>query len=296
MNRLTPTIGQTYSTIEIDGVSIFYREAGSPDDPTILLLHGFPTSSFMYRDLIPALADEYHLIAPDYPGFGYSEQPPLDEFDYSFEHFTELMDMFTQELGLTEYSPYVMDYGAPVGFRLASDHPERVQALLVQNGNAYEEGLVPEFWDPIKEYWANPSEETLEPLRGFTSPEEVEWQYTHGVRNEVAISPDTWTLDRVHLDRPENESIQFQLLLNYRTNPPLYPDWQEYFREQQPPTLVVWGEHDKIFDVAGAAPYAEDLETAEIHRLDTGHFALEEDCEEIATLIREFLADHIAAH
>lgn len=286
--------GTRYRTVDVDGVSIFYREAGSPDRPTILLLHGFPTSSFMYRDLLADLADAFHLVAPDYPGFGYSDQPPMEAFDYSFDRYADLIAAFTDELELTDYSLYVQDYGAPVGFRLATARPERVRALVVQNGNAYDAGLT-EFWEPIRAYWTDPdySGEIADRLREFITPDGVRWQYTHGVRDETRISPDGWTLDRTHLDRHENEAIQLQLLYDYRTNPPLYPTWQAYFREHQPPTLVVWGEHDEIFGVEGATPYADDLETIEVHRLDTGHFALEEEGETIAALMRAFLGRHV---
>ncbi|WP_435360010.1 alpha/beta fold hydrolase [Haloarchaeobius sp. DFWS5] len=282
-----------YRTITVDGVEVFYREAGPATAPTILLLHGFPTSSFMFRNLIADLSGEYHLVAPDYPGFGQSDQPPLDEFDYTFDGIASILEGFTDALGLDSYSLYVMDYGAPVGFRLATAHPERVQALLVQNGNAYEEGLT-DFWDEFRPYWETPTAETAEPLRGFITPAGVEWQYTHGVRDESRLSPDTWTLDRAHLDRPGNVDIQLQLFLDYRTNPPLYPKWQAYLREHQPPTLVVWGERDEIFGVEGASPYADDLETVEVYRLDTGHFALEEEGRRIASLIREFMTKHVA--
>lgn len=278
----------TYHNIEIDDVDIFYREAGDPENPTVLLLHGFPTSSHMYRNLIPELADKYHVIAPDYPGFGNSEQPPMDEFEYSFDHLADIVEEFTEELDLDTYTMYVMDYGAPVGYRIAARNPEKVDALIVQNGNAYDEGLL-EFWDPIKAYWADRNEETSVPLRAAVSPEFTEWQYTDGTRNPESISPDNWQIDLRHLERPGNPEIQLELFYSYRTNPPQYPEWQEYFREYQPPTLIVWGKNDYIFPAEGALAYRKDLPDAEIHLLNTGHFALEEDLEMIAFLIEEFL-------
>jgi len=278
-----------YKTAQVDGLDIFYREAGSPTAPTILLLHGFPTSSHMFRNLIPALSDRYHLIAPDYPGFGNSEQPSMSEFDYTFDGLAEVIDQFTEQLGLDTYSLYLMDYGAPVGYRLAAAHPERIQALIVQNGNAYEEGLR-EFWDPIKAYWKERTAENAKPLTAFITPEGVEWQYTHGVRNPEVISPDNWSVDLRHLNRAGNPEIQLALFHSYGSNPPLYPVWQEYFRTHQPPTLVVWGKSDYIFPAEGAHPYKRDLKNLEFHLLDTGHFALEEDGETIATRIRDFLA------
>ena len=278
----------SFRTVEINGVEVFYREAGPRDAPTILLLHGFPTSSHMFRNLIPALSDRFHLVAPDYPGFGNSAQPGLDEFNYTFDGLADLMEGFITELGIDKYSVYLMDYGAPVGFRLAARHPEQVQALIVQNGNAYTEGLR-EFWDPIRTYWKEPSAQNAEPLAGFISPEGVKWQYTHGVRNEQAISPDNWNVDLRHLQREGNPAIQLALFYDYQSNIPHYPAWQEYFREYQPPTLIVWGKNDYIFPAEGAHPYKRDLENLEFHLLDTGHFALEEDGRVIASLIQDFL-------
>ena len=282
-----------HKTVEVDGLNIFYREAGRRDAPTILLLHGFPTSSQMFRNLIPALADRFHLVAPDYPGFGNSSMPSVDAFDYSFDNLAHVVERFTETLGLTKYSLYVMDYGAPVGFRLASAHPERVEALIVQNGNAYEVGLR-DFWAPFRAYWRDRSAETAAPLAGFLNIDVTKWQYTHGTRNPEAISPDTWTVDQYGLDRPGNVDIQLQLFYDYGSNPPLYPSWQAYFRAHQPPTLIVWGKNDVIFPAEGAQPYKRDLETLEFHLLDTGHFALEEDGDVIAERIRGFLANHLA--
>jgi len=281
-----------YRTTEIDGLEIFYREAGSRDNPTILLLHGFPTSSHMFRNLMPALADEYHLVAPDYPGFGYSSMPALEEFEYTFDRLAEVVEAVVDKLGLDFYSIYLQDYGAPVGFRLAAKYPERVQALIVQNGNAYEEGLR-EFWDPIKAYWAERTPEKAEPLRGFFTLETTKWQYLHGVRDSAKVSPDTWHHVQPLLDRPGNNEIQLALFYSYGSNPPLYPAWQEYFRANQPPTLIVWGQNDYIFPAEGAHPYKGDLTNLEFHLLDTGHFALEEKGAEIAALIRSFLDQNV---
>ena len=281
-----------HKTVTVDGLQIFYREAGPKDAPTILLLHGFPTSSHMFRNLIPALADRFHVVAPDYPGFGQSSMPAVDRFEYTFDRLADVIDKFTEAVGLRSYSLYVMDYGAPVGFRLAVKHPERVQALIVQNGNAYEEGLR-DFWKPLRAYWAARTEANAEPLRKFLVLEATKWQYTHGVRNPEAISPDNWVLDQFLLDRPGNKEIQLELFFDYGSNPALYPGWQAYFRAHQPPTLVVWGKNDYIFPVEGALPYARDLKTIETHLLDTGHFALEEDGALIAQHMRRFLIKHV---
>jgi pimeloyl-ACP methyl ester carboxylesterase len=281
-----------YRTTQIDGLNIFYREAGPEDAPVILLLHGFPTSSRMFRNLIPALADRYHLIAPDYPGFGHSSAPSVDQFSYTFDHLAQVMDDFVAQLGLTKYSLYVHDYGAPVGYRLASQHPERVQALIVQNGNAYAEGLANDFWKPIKAYWADKTPENAAPLRQALKLDAIKWQYTNGVRQPEKIDPDTWTIDGELLNRPGQEAIQLALFYSYGSNPLLYSRWQEYFRRYQPPALIVWGKNDEIFPAAGATPYLRDLPKAELHLLDTGHFALEEDGDVIAGLMRTFLARH----
>ena len=300
-----------YRTVEIDGQSIFYREAGSPEAPTILLLHGFPTSSHMFRDLIPALADLFHLVAPDYPGYGNSSMPTVDEFDYTFDNLSEIIDKFTVKLGLEHYSLYLMDYGAPIGFRLAAKHPARVESLIIQNGNAYDEGLDNNFWEPIKEYWKDrgainkgldnewwknvkdaykqPNMSNEDALRFLVTLGATQWQYTNGVRNKEAISPDNWHVDQRLLDRPGNAEIQLQLFYDYASNPPLFPSWQTYFREHQPRTLIVWGANDEIFPAAGAHPYKRDLKNLEFHLLDTGHFALEEDGDVIATHICDFL-------
>lgn len=277
-----------HKTVAVNGVEIFYREAGSKDAPTILLLHGYPTSSHMFRNLMIDLGDEYHLLAPDYPGYGRSEQPAMADFEYTFENMAKIVEGFLEKMEVEKFSIYLMDYGAPIGYRIAHKYPERVEALIVQNGNAYEEGLR-DFWIPIKKYWNEYTPENGKPLEGFHAPEGLKWQYTHGVQNQALISPDNWEIDLRHLTRPENNEIQLALFYDYRTNVPLYPAWQEYFRKYQPPTLIVWGKNDYIFPAEGAFPYKRDLKNVEFHLLDTGHFALEEKGVEIATYIRRFL-------
>ena len=303
--------GVTYKTAKIEDVEIFYREAGDRNNPTILLLHGFPTSSHMFRELMPALADEYHLIAPDYPGFGFSSMPTVDEFDYTFDNVARLIGKFIDQVGLDHYSVYLMDYGAPVGFRIAAANPDRVDSLIVQNGNAYMEGIDNNFWEPIREYWKDrgavnkgldnpwwinvknayqqPEMVNEDALRFLFSLGATKWQYTNGVPNASAVSPDTWGHVQPLLDRDGNQEIQLQMFYSYGSNPPLYPAWQEYLRKHQPPTLIVWGEHDEIFPTAGAAPYKRDLKDLEYHLIDTGHFALESHGQEIANLMRDFL-------
>jgi pimeloyl-ACP methyl ester carboxylesterase len=281
-----------YKTEKIDDLDIFYREAGPRDANTILLLHGFPTSSHMFRNLIPALSDKFHLVAPDYPGFGNSSMPGVDEYDYTFDSIAEVIDRFTEKLGLNRYSLYMMDYGAPVGYRIAVKHPERIESLIIQNGNAYEEGLR-EFWDPIKAYWKERSKENADALReSLLTIEATKWQYTNGVRNPETIAPENWFNDQYLMDRPGNKDIQLQLFYDYGSNPPLYPKWQAYFREFQPPTLIVWGKKDYIFPGEGAHPYKRDLTNIDFHLLDTGHFAIEEDGDKIAYLITCFMAKH----
>jgi pimeloyl-ACP methyl ester carboxylesterase len=277
-----------YKTEVVDGIEIFYREAGSKNAPAVLLLHGFPTSSHMFRNLIPALADKYRVIAPDYPGFGYSGQPERGKFAYTFDNYAQIVEQLTQKIGLSKYALYVMDYGAPVGFRLAAKRPDRVSALIVQNGNAYQEGLR-EFWDPIRAYWKTGAQKERDALRPFTKLEATKWQYTTGVKDQTLLSPDAWTHDQVRLDKPDNAEIQLDLFLDYRTNVPLYPQWQAYFRKHQPAAIVIWGKNDLIFPAQGAVPYKRDLPDAELHLIDTGHFLLESHGEEAAALIREFL-------
>jgi len=282
----------SYRTINMDGLGIFYREAGPPEAPTIVLLHGFPSSSHMYRDLIRALADDFHLVAPDYPGFGNSDSPAVGQFCYTFDHLADVMEQFVQALGLDRFSLYVQDYGAPVGFRLATRHPDWIQAIITQNGNAYDEGLT-DFWDPLRAYWGERSEATERPLRSFLQREATVWQYTAGARNPEHISPDAWNMDQAGLDRPGNAALQLELFYDYRSNPPLYLHWHAYFRQYQPPTLVVWGKNDPIFGAAGATAFRRDLKNVEIHLLDTGHFALEEEGDLIAAHIRRFLPAHL---
>ncbi len=277
-----------YKTVEVNGVDIFYREAGSKNKPTILLLHGYPTSSHMFRDLMADLADDYYVLAPDYPGYGRSEQPPIAEFEYTFDNMAKIVEGFLEELDIKKFSVYLMDYGAPVGYRIATKYPDRVQALIVQNGNAYEEGIT-EFWNPLKKYWKNPSIENGKPLEEFHKIGGLKWQYTHGVKDISKISPDNWEHDLRHINRKENNEIQLAMFYDYRTNIPLYPKWQKYLRDYQPPTLIVWGKNDNIFPESGAHPYKRDLKNIEFHLLDTGHFALEEKGNEIANYILKFL-------
>jgi pimeloyl-ACP methyl ester carboxylesterase len=277
-----------YKTARVNDLDIFYREAGSQNAPVILLLHGFPTSSNMFRNLIPRLAGSFHLVAPDYPGFAQSSLPDYRTFPYTFENYTDIVDQLAQQLKLKKYSLYVMDYGAPVGYRLALKHPERVQALIVQNGNAYHEGLR-EFWDPIKKYWKDATPENRAGLHFLVDPKSTRWQYENGVTDLTLLDPTTWALDQIGLDRPGNRNIQMDLFYDYRTNVPLYPEFQAFFRNYQPPTLIVWGKNDFIFPPEGAAPYSRDLKNLETHLLDTGHFALETHGEEIACRMETFL-------
>ncbi len=310
------TSGVAYRTVTIENVDIFYREAGNPSKPTLLLLHGFPTSSHMFRDLITELADDYHLVAPDYPGYGFSSMPAVDKFDYSFDNIARLMEQFVDVVGIDRFSLYLMDYGAPIGFRIATSQPKRIESLIVQNGNAYVEGIDNNFWEPIREYWKDrdavnkgldndwwknikaaykqPEMTNDGALRFLVTLGATKWQYTNGVPNTEAVSPDTWGHVQPLLDREGNVDIQLQMFYSYGTNPPLYPAWQNYLREQQPPTLIVWGKHDEIFPAAGAEPYKRDLTNLEYHLLDTGHFALETHGQEIADLMRDFLGRQLA--
>ena len=284
-----------YRSATVDGVSIFYREAGPADAPVILLLHGFPTSSHMFRNLIPTLADRYHVIAPDYPGFGGSAMPDHTQFSYTFGHYADLMDGLLQELSVQRFAMYVMDYGAPVGYRLALLHPERVSALIIQNGNAYTEGLKA-FWDPFKAYWADGSDAHRQAMAALLTPETTKFQYTDGVKDVSRIDPDNWLHDQTLLDRPGNKDIQLDLFYDYGTNVPLYPQFQAFFRERKPPTLIVWGKNDTIFPADGAGPYLRDLPDAELHLFDTGHFALEDKADEMFPLIHDFLDRKLATN
>ena len=282
-------------TVKVGDLEIFYRDAGPKDAPAILLLHGFPTSSQMFRNLIPTLGDKYRVVAPDYPGYGHSSMPAHDKFAYTFDNLAKVIDEFTEKVGLTKYALYVQDYGAPVGYRLASTHPERITAIVVQNGNAYDEGLDNDFWKPVKAYWKEPkSQEKRNALRQLLTYEATKWQYTEGVKNLDLVSPDGAAHDQFLLDRPGNDEIQLDLFLSYGSNPPLYPKWQEYFRKYQPPMLIAWGKNDKIFPAEGAEPYKRDLKKLEFHLIDAGHFALESNGEEISQLIRDFLGKHVA--
>jgi pimeloyl-ACP methyl ester carboxylesterase len=283
-----------YRNVEIEGIKVFYREAGPADAPVLLLLHGFPTSSHMFRNLIPLLADRYRVIAPDYPGYGQSDMPDRSAFAYTFAHFTDIVDQLTVALGASKYSMYVMDYGAPIGYRLALKHPERVQTLIVQNGNAYTEGLGA-FWDPIKAYWADGSATNRAALSHLVTIELTKFQYTDGMGDVARISPDNWVIDQALLDRPGNADIQLDMLHDYGTNPPLYPAFQAFFRAYQPPTLIVWGKNDTIFPEPGAHPYLRDLPRADMHILDSGHFALEDKLDVMAPLIGAFLDKHLLA-
>lgn len=281
----------TYNNIEVDNLNIFYREAGRKDAPTILLLHGFPSSSHMFRDLIPQLAGELHVVAPDYPGFGYSDAPTPAEFSYTFDHLADIVEKFVDAVGLKQFSIFVQDYGAPVGFRLATRRPESITGIITQNGNAYVEGISAAF-DPVKPFWENRNAETEIPVRGLLKLEATIFQYTHGTRDPKLINPDSYTFDQHFLNRSGNDLIQLELLHNYPMNIARYPEWHAYFRQHQPPTLAVWGKHDPFFAPAGAESYKRDLPNAEVHLLDTGHFALEDHCEEIANRIIEFLRKH----
>lgn len=300
-----------HRTANIEGLDIYYRETGNSDNPTVILLHGFPTSSHMFRTLIPKLADDYHVIAPDYPGYGNSPMPLVGEFDYTFEHMAAIVEQLISKLELKKYSLYVMDYGAPIGFRIAANQPDRVQSLIIQNGNAYDEGIDNNFWEPIKAYWQNrqavnvgldnpwwtnvknaykqPNMANEDALRFLLTKGATTWQYTNGVRDPARIGHDAINMDQMLLDRPGNQEIQLQMFYDYGSNPPLYPQWQAYFRKYQPATLIVWGVKDEIFPVEGAHPYKRDLNNVEMHLYDTGHFALEEDGADIAQKIHSFL-------
>lgn len=278
-----------FNTITIDNVDVFYREAGPKTAPVLLLLHGFPTSSNMFRNLIPLLATSFRVIAPDYPGYGFSGMPDRSSFAYTFENMTNIVEGLTQKLELEKYSMYVMDYGAPIGYRLALRHPEKVQRFVVQNGNAYDEGLLG-FWDPIKKYWQDATPENRAALDFLVKMDATKWQYQNGVSDLTVLDPTTWTLDQLGMDRPGNSDIQLDMLYDYRTNVPLYPDFQAFFRKYQPPMLIVWGKNDYIFPAEGAAPYTRDLSNVETHLLDTGHFALETHVKEIASRIKDFFS------
>jgi pimeloyl-ACP methyl ester carboxylesterase len=277
-----------YHSADVDGLKIFYREAGAAGKPKLLLLHGFPSSGHMFRELIPLLADRYHIVAPDLPGFGQSDMPPRSQFKYSFENFAKVIDRFTEVVGFDRYAVYIFDYGAPTGLRIALKHPERVTAIISQNGNAYEEGLS-EGWNPIRTYWKNPTPANRKELRAFLAPAAVRWQYTHGVADEALVSPDGSALDNYYLSREDADEAQLDLFGDYQSNVALYPQFQAYFRKHQPKFLAVWGRNDPFFLPAGAEAYKRDLPDGQVHFFDTGHFALETHAREIAAKICEFL-------
>jgi pimeloyl-ACP methyl ester carboxylesterase len=283
-----------YRTIAVEGVDVFYREAGDPQHPTILLLHGFPSSSHMFRDLIPLLADRFHLVAPDYPGFGNSGCPPVDRFAYTFDHLADVIEAFLRELGLARFSVYMQDYGGPIGLRLATRHPDRIEALIVQNANAYQAGITATFDNLLRPLWEERAPRTEAPVLDLFKRDGTIFQYVTGARNPERMNPDAWNMDQYGLDRPGNAAIQLELQANYHTNLTRYPEWHAYFRRQHPPTLVVWGEGDPLFGPEGARAYARDLPDAEIHLLDTGHFALEDHAGVIAGHIRRFLGGRAA--
>ncbi|GHO46777.1 alpha/beta fold hydrolase [Ktedonospora formicarum] len=284
----------TYRKVLVDGINVFYREAGEEHEQTLVLLHGFPSSSHMFRNLIPSLSERFHIVAPDYPGYGYSDCPDIRQFSYTFDHLEEVVEEALNSLKLKRFSMYVQDYGAPVGFRLAVKHPEKITAIISQNGNAYQEGFT-SFWDAAQPFWSNRNAETEKPIRQLCTLASTIWQYTEGVHDKTHISPDAWTFDQMGLDRPGNVEIQLALFEDYRTNPQLYPQWHAYFRQYQPPLLAVWGKNDPIFGSAGAEAFKRDLPQCEVHLLDTGHFALEEDADAIAQHIIRFLTTKVSA-
>ena len=279
-----------YRTVNVQGVEIFYREAGDPKSPTILLLHGFPTSSHMFRDLIPLLADRYHLVAPDYPGFGYSARPKVTEFNYTFDHLADVMEGFVDALGLTRYSLYMQDFGGPVGFRLATRRPQQVRALIIQNANAYDEGISSGVRDVVLRYWKERTPQTEAKLKELFELPVTRRQYLEGAPDQSLVSPDSWEHAQWGMDRPGDKEIQFAMHANYGSNIDHYDEWHEYFRKFQPPTLITWGKGDFVFLPAGAAAYRKDLKHVELHMLNAGHFALETNAAEIAGYIREFRA------
>jgi pimeloyl-ACP methyl ester carboxylesterase len=279
-----------YRRADVDGFNVFYREAGRPGNTKLLLLHGFPSSSHMFRDLIPLLADRFHLIAPDLPGFGQSDMPDRDRFAYTFDNIANVVDRFTEVIGFDRFAVYVFDYGAPTGFRLALKHPERIAAIVSQNGNAYEEGLS-EGWNPIRAYWQDASAANRDALRVLLTHETTVWQYTHGVPDTAYVSPDGYSLDDFYLSRPGAHEVQLDLFRDYRSNVGLYPAFQEYFRVHQPRFLAVWGKNDPFFLPAGAEAFKRDMRNAEVRFFDTGHFALETHAKEIAAAMTNFLAD-----
>ena len=286
---MTETMNATYRTVDVNGLRVFYREAGASTASKLLLLHGFPTAGHMFRDLIPLLADRFHLIAPDLPGFGRTDMPARSEFKYTFDNIANVIDRFAELVDFDRFAIYVFNYGAPTGFRLAARHPERITAIISQNGNAYEEGLS-EGWNPIQKYWKDPSQANRDALRAFLKPETTLWQYTHGVPDTTAVSPDGYSLDNFYLARPGADEIQLDLFGDYKSNVALYPTFQEYFRKHKPPFLAVWGKNDPFFLPAGAEAFKRDIPDAKVQFFDTGHFALETHVVEIAAAMKDFLA------
>ncbi|MBV8409521.1 MAG: alpha/beta hydrolase [Alphaproteobacteria bacterium] len=280
----------SYRKADVDGLKIFYREAGPRAAPALLLLHGFPSAGHMFRDLIPLLADRFHVVAPDLPGFGQSDMPPRIGFAYSFDRIAQVIDRFTEIVGLNRFALYVFDYGAPTGFRIAAQHPDRIAAIVSQNGNAYEEGLS-DGWNPIRAYWQEPSQANRDALRAFLTPQTTHWQYTHGVADAATVSPDGPSLDNFYLARPGADEIQLDLFGDYKSNVALYPTFQKYFRTHKPRFLAAWGRNDPFFLPAGAEAFRRDMPDATVRFYDTGHFALETHAREIAAAMREFLAD-----
>jgi pimeloyl-ACP methyl ester carboxylesterase len=279
----------TYRSADVDGVKIFYRQAGNPEKPALLLLHGFPSASHMFRDLIPLLADHFHLVAPDLPGFGQSDMPDRKTFAYTFDHIAHVIGRFTEVIGLEKFAIYVFDYGAPTGFRIAMDYPERITGIISQNGNAYEEGLS-DGWNPIRAYWNDPSQANRDALRMMLQPETTRWQYVHGVADETRVSPDGIALDNFYLARPGMDEVQLDLFGDYKSNVALYPNFQNYFRTHKPRFLAIWGENDPFFLPPGAEAFKRDIPNAVVRFLDTGHFALETHAAEIAAAIRDVFA------
>jgi len=288
LQKVTTMSTLKFRTADVDGFKVFYREAGAATAPKLLLLHGFPSASHMFRDLIPLLADRFHIVAPDLPGFGRSDMPAREQFEYTFDNLANVIDRFTEVIGFNRYAVYIFDYGAPTGLRLAVKHPERITAIISQNGNAYEEGLS-EGWNPIQAYWKDPTAANRTALRGFLAPATTQWQYTHGVTDPTTVSPDGYSLDNFYLARPGADEVQLDLFGDYKSNVALYPTFQKYFRTHKPPLLAVWGKSDPFFLPPGAEAFKRDIPNAVVRFLDTGHFALETHAAEVAAELRKFM-------
>jgi pimeloyl-ACP methyl ester carboxylesterase len=288
LQKVTTMSTLKFRTADVDGFKVFYREAGATTAPKLLLLHGFPSASHMFRDLIPLLADRFHIVAPDLPGFGRSDMPAREQFEYTFDNLANVIDRFTEVIGFNRYAVYIFDYGAPTGLRLAVKHPERITAIISQNGNAYEEGLS-EGWNPIQAYWKDPTAANRTALRGFLAPATTQWQYTHGVTDPTTVSPDGYSLDNFYLARPGADEVQLDLFGDYKSNVALYPTFQKYFRTHKPPLLAVWGKSDPFFLPPGAEAFKRDIPNAVVRFLDTGHFALETHAAEVAAELRKFM-------